>query len=509
MIVRQKMDKENKYYKWLVLALISILSLTIFYFYYPVINNLIAGLIKNEDYSFGLLLPLVGAYIVYLKLPQIKETLWRSSPVGLVFIGIGFILFAAGELAADFYIPRLSFVVVLAGLLFLMGGWFLVRLLSFPLFLLVLMIPLPGLVTKQLTLPLQLISSRLATAFLQMVGIPAFRQGNVIDLGVRQMQIVEACSGLRYILALFALGVIFCYFYQRRPWKVIILLAALIPAAIVANAFRVMGMGIFPALQVEGFWHAFSGWLIFIFSLGILGLVNWILNKIQAEPPVAVTAKAPVPSPRTRPLVVGSYLLAGLALVMIGGPLAMRAAEAPPMKLRQSFADFPMELGPWHGKQVPMDPEMVKATKCDAYINAEFTNPGSPPVSLWIAFYESQKKAGGFVHTPKLCLTGGGWSELDIGIDRIGDGQPINYMIMEQMGNRMVVYYWYLQRGRWVTSEYLNKLYMGLDGLTQRRTDGALVRLITPAGDDVVAAQKRLAEFARLLAPVLQNFIPD
>jgi exosortase len=123
-----------------------------------------------------------------------------------------------------------------------MGGWGLVRLLGFPLFLLILMFPLPGLLTKQLTLPLQLISSRLATTMLQMVGIPAFCQGNVIDLGVRQMQMVEACSGLRYILALFALGVIFCYFFQRRLWKILLLLMVLIPSAIVANAFRVMAM---------------------------------------------------------------------------------------------------------------------------------------------------------------------------------------------------------------------------------------------------------------------------
>ena len=86
------------------------------------------------------------------------------------------------------------------------------------------MIPLPELVTNKLTLPLQLISSQLATGFLQLIGIPVFRQGNIIDMGVRQMQIVDACSGLRYILALLALGVIFCYFYQRKPWKIIILL---------------------------------------------------------------------------------------------------------------------------------------------------------------------------------------------------------------------------------------------------------------------------------------------
>ena len=182
-----------------------------------------------------------------------------------------------------------------------MGGWRLVRLLLFPLFLLVVMVPLPEFATKQLTLPLQLISSRLATTMLQMVGIPAFCQGNVIDLGVRQMQVVEACSGLRYILALFALGVIFCYFFQRRLWKILLLLMVLIPSAIVANALRVMGMGIFPALQQPGFWHAFSGWLIFVFCLGILSLINWILNKIQPLAPIPPDPWRPLPPPQGVP----------------------------------------------------------------------------------------------------------------------------------------------------------------------------------------------------------------
>jgi exosortase len=216
-----------------------------------------------------------------------------------LFVAVGFALYIVGELGADLYVPRVSFVIVITGLLFLMGGWGLVRLLLFPLFLLILMFPLPGLLTKQLTMPLQLISSRLATAMLQMVGIPAFCQGNVIDLGVRQMQMVEACSGLRYILALFALGVIFCYFFQRRLWKILLLLMVLIPSAIVANALRVMAMGIIPALLLPGFWHAFSGWLIFVFCLGILSLINWILNMIQplaALPPDPFAPLSPLPS---------------------------------------------------------------------------------------------------------------------------------------------------------------------------------------------------------------------
>jgi exosortase D (VPLPA-CTERM-specific) len=502
------MANENMLSSRLIPATMAVLALAVLWFYWPVLTKLFGDLAENEDYSFGLLLPLVSGYIVYLKLPQIRSYLWRPSWLGLLCIAVGLALYLVGELGADLYVPRVSFVIVITGLLFLMGGWGLVRLLGFPLFLLILMFPLPGLLTKQLTLPLQLISSRLATAMLQLVGIPAFCQGNVIDLGVRQMQMVEACSGLRYILALLALGVVFGYFFQRRLWKILLLFLVLIPSAIVANAFRVMAMGIIPALQVPGFWHAFSGWLIFVFCLAILSLINWICNRIQPLPDLPPAPFTPPdPAPR-HALAIMSYLVLAVTLVGLGGPIALRVARAPAMRLGQSFDRFPLELGPWHGQVVFIDPEMVKATKSDAHLNAEFSHPGQPPISLWIAYYETQKKAGGFVHSPKLCLTGGGWTQLNTGIGRIGKDMPINYMILQQMGTSMVVSYWYLQRGRWFTSEYLNKLYMVLDGLRRRRTDGALIRLITPAEPNVEAARKRLDAFALQLAPVLPDFIP-
>jgi exosortase D (VPLPA-CTERM-specific) len=503
------MSNKDRVSTLLVQVTMAALTIAVLWFYWPVLSLLFMNLVNSEDYSYGLLLPLVSGYLVYLKWPQIRGLLWRPSPLGLLFIAAGFSLYIIGEFAAENYVPRISFLVVLTGLLFLMGGWQLVRLLLFPLFLMVIMVPLPEIAQKRLTLPLQLISSSLATTMLQIVGIPAFRQGNVIDLGVRQMQVVEACSGLRYILSLFALGVIFCYFFQRRLWKIILLLLVLIPSAIVANALRVMGMGIFPALQQPGFWHAFSGWLIFVFCMGILSLINGILNKIQPLAPTPLEPVAPSPPAPRHTLVIESYLVIALALVCLAGPYARWTVQAPAVKLLQSFDNFPMELGAWHGQLVYIDPEMVKATRSDAHLNADFTQPGQPPVNLWIAYYETQTKGAGSVHSPKICLIGGGWSELDTRIERIGKDMLVNYMSMEQMGKRMVVYYWYLQRGRWLTSEYLNKFYMGFDNLTRRRTDGTLVRLITPAEPNVEEARKRLDAFALQLAPVLPNFIPN
>ena len=199
-------------------------------------------------------------------------------------MALGFSLYLAGELVTDTYLPYVSFFVVLSGCVFLLGGWRIFRQLAFPLLILILMVPLPVFITQQLTLPLQVISSRLAADFLLAWGIPLVRHGNVIDLGVRQLQVVAACSGLRYILALLALAIIYGYFSQRRPWKAAVLIISIIPAAIVANALRVAGMGLFPAWQ-EGFWHGFSGWLIFILCCGWLMLLNRIMDYRQPSPP--------------------------------------------------------------------------------------------------------------------------------------------------------------------------------------------------------------------------------
>jgi exosortase D (VPLPA-CTERM-specific) len=475
--------------------------------YWPVLTNLLEKLLESEDYSFGLLLPLVSGYLVYLKWPEIRRRPWRPAWMGIVVLALGFFLYIIGEASTDLYTPRMSFIVSLAGVLLLCGGWRLVRLLWFPLLLLLLMIPLPKFLMGQITLPLQLLSSRLATDILQIIGIPAVRQGNVIDLGVRQLQIVAACSGLRYILSLLALGIIFCYFYQRRPWKVALLLLSLIPAAIIANALRVAGMGIFPALQV-GFWHTFSGWLIFIFCFGFLSAFNWVLSGRQPgtiAPDFKEASPAVASQSGSRPSYT-PYLAVALLMVVVSGYCAQLVGNISPVPLLQSFDNFPLQLGPWQGKRSYIDAEMFQATSASQYLNADFYNSTQGSVSLWIAYYENQK-GGGSVHSPFTCLTGSGWSLIETGITDVAAGLPVRYMVMDQGGVRYLVYYWYLQRGRWLTSEYLNKFYLSFDGLFSRRADGALIRLITPAGPDIKPAQESLDSFAKLLVPVLPQFM--
>jgi EpsI family protein len=288
-------------------------------------------------------------------------------------------------------------------------------------------------------------------------------------------------------------------------------MVALIPAAIIGNALRIAAIGLIPAFET-GFWHEFSGWLIFLFCLGFTFMLSHGMNLIWPSIPTSTTGDKPLPNPTqgsSRRNLLLPFFLAGLGIILMANPLVTRIDKPDRIALRQSFDQFPMELGAWSGHQTPVNPVEVEETGSSAHLSADFTNPGHGPVSLWIAYYETQKKAGGFVHSPKGCLTAGGWETKESKVIQIPGGLWVNYMLVDNMGTSLVVYYWFLQRGRWLTSEYLNKFYMAYDGVVRHRTDGALIRLITPAGRDVEAARNRLTRFTILLAPELHQFIPE
>jgi exosortase D (VPLPA-CTERM-specific) len=483
--------------------------IALLWFYIPIFVNL-SELLFKEDYSYGLILPIVSGYIVYLKWPQIRQGPWYPSWLGLIIIALGFCFYTIGELSASLYIPSLSFVIVLAGLLFLLGSWRLVRLLAFPLLLLFLTIPTDTWFIKKFSFWLQLASSFIAAWIYNLMNIPVLRQGNVIDLGVRQLQVASACSGLRYILPLLSLGIIYCYFYQRRFWKASILIIGLIPLAIFFNALRITGMGLFPSLQ-EGFGHNFTGLLIFLFCFGLLYLANYLLNyffpsRFSQEASTIPTGSQV--SSNTYRSSYGRYLAAALILIIAAGSLTWRVAKAPSTVLRNSFDNFSLQIGPWQGYRNHIDTHTLKVLATKDYLDATFSNANNGSVSLWIAYYGNQQRNSSF-HSPLYCFTGGGWTTLKSEIIDLGPGQPVNSLLIEQAGKQFLVFYWYLIHGRYLTSEYITKFYIGYDGLLSRRTDGALIRLTTPVINDVESTKERLISFAKLLSPILHQYIPN
>ncbi len=484
------------------------------YFAWPIIYPALVRIATDDNFSAGLLVPLIIAYIVYRKWPEIRRP-WESSWWGLAILMLGFSLFLLGMVLTIAYIAQLAMVILLVGIFWLLGGWRIVRLLAFPFFLIALSIPLPHFFVGKLTIRLQIISTKLAAEILRVVGYPVAVLGNVIDLGERQLQVVAACSGLGYLITATALAIIFCYFFQRQLWKVAVLLLAMVPFAIVANAIRLVIIGIWPIFE-KGLWHASIGLSVFMVGLDYLRGLNWLLNRLSPPPTsetdtAEATAASAMPNTTSVPpswSAAYGPLVAGFLLIVILSPFAIRGVEAVPVPLRQEFRYFPMELGNWQGKHVYIDPELVAGTGADHFLNASYINPDKKvPVDLWIAYYENQE-SGKSVHSPNTCLTGSGWKTVHAEVLELIPGKPVNFAILEHRGTRMAMFFWYFERGRWLASDYGHKLIVGYDRLISNRADGALVRLTTAVQGDEAQARTRLENFLQQLIPVLPEFIP-
>src|SRR3990172_10760983 len=180
---------------------------------------------------------------------------------------------------------RFSMLVVLGGIiLFLLGKNFW-KTLAFPLAFLIFMIPLPSILMDRITFPMQLFASKVAAGSLYLMGIPVLREGNIIQLANTSLEVAEACSGIRSLISLFALSVIFAYFGQKEMWKRVILVVSTFPIAIIANAVRVSGTGIlayhYGENVAQGFFHGFSGWILFVIAFACLFGVGTLLSKIR------------------------------------------------------------------------------------------------------------------------------------------------------------------------------------------------------------------------------------
>jgi exosortase len=173
---------------------------------------------------------------------------------------------------------------LIAGIILFLAGWKMLRAVVFPLAFLIFMIPIPVIIYNQITFPLQLIASRLATVWLELVGVPVLRDGNVLVLSNFSLEVAEACSGIRSLMSLIALAVAYGHLAEPRRWVRYALVVLMVPSAIVTNAMRIMGAGVlahkFGPQAAEGFLHQFSGWVVFLATLVLIFLCHWILRHV-------------------------------------------------------------------------------------------------------------------------------------------------------------------------------------------------------------------------------------
>jgi exosortase len=248
--------------------------------YAPVLQLLIRDWLNDDDMGHGFFVPLVAGYIVWLSREELLQLKLEPSRWGLVVVVVAGLQLIAATLGVEFFLARTSFVLALAGVVLTLGGWVLLRALAFPLILLLFMIPLPAIIFNQITFPLQLLASQLAEISLSAIGIPVLRDGNILELPNQRLSVVEACSGIRSLLSLSFLSLVYAFFFDERPWMRWALLICTIPIAIIANAGRVTITGLlweFKPEYAEGFFHTFEGWLIFMVAVVFLVAAHRVL----------------------------------------------------------------------------------------------------------------------------------------------------------------------------------------------------------------------------------------
>ena len=244
---------------------------------------------RDPNFEHGIFVPLFALFVVWQDRKKLQEIVPQPSWTGLPLLILGLCMLALGVLGAELFFSRTSLLVVLAGLVILFQGWNFFRAVLFPWAVLILMIPIPNLLLQQVTFPLQLLASRLATGLLEAVGVPVLRQGNVIVLASLPLDVAEACSGIRSLLTLLTLAIIYGYMLEKRIWVRVLLAASAIPIAVAANGFRIFGTGLLVQYwdpeKAEGFFHTFSGWLIFVVALVLLFGVHQLICLIWKSKP--------------------------------------------------------------------------------------------------------------------------------------------------------------------------------------------------------------------------------
>ncbi len=500
----------------------------------------------SEDYSHGMFVPLISLFLIWQARHRIAKAGIENSWWGLAVISAGLFLYWIGEFATLYVLQHVSLWMVIVGLVIALIGVHGARAIAFPLSYLLTSIPLPVFLYASLSSQLQLWSSALGVGCLQLVGVTAFREGNVIDLGPVQLQVVEACSGIRYLLPLTSLALLCAYLFKDRMWKRVLIVLSSIPISILVNGFRIGMIGVlvewYGQGAAEGFYHLFEGWVLFMASLGLLILEMWVLARIgtmgdrssflsrftwtdsnlqcgsrlrlrSSSESASIAQHFQPPTSNLPQIFPGPAYLCSVALlvpVAFASTLMVEREEVPPP--RAMFVDFPMKLDGWLGTSLTLEKQYIDALRFDDYVLADYRFGDGQPVNLYAAYYRSQRK-GQSAHSPQSCLPGGGWEISSINSMDLPASSGmvrslhVNRALIQKDDQKQIVLYWFKQRDRILSNEYLVKLYLFWDALSRGRTDGALVRIASLVGpgetEDIV--DQRLLRFVATIDPELDS----
>jgi exosortase len=255
--------------------------------YSSILYHLVGQWWQDPNFSHGFFVPLFSAFVLWQDRSRIASLPVIPSSWGLLIVAGALCVLILGVMGAELFLSRVSLLLLIAGLVIFFLGWNYFRAVLFPWAFLILMIPIPAIIFNQITFPLQLLASKVAAMLLPLFGVPVLREGNVISLPALVLEVAEACSGIRSLLSLTTLTIIYGYLMEPRNSVRVGLALASLPIAVAANSLRIVGTGLLVQYwdpeKAEGFFHLFSGWLIFVISLLMLFLFHRVMRLLWRE----------------------------------------------------------------------------------------------------------------------------------------------------------------------------------------------------------------------------------
>ena len=490
--------------------------------------NLYGRWTHEEEYGYGFLTVALVLLLLWKRWHLIVAASAGTKWPGLAIVITAQLCTVLAALGESYYIEQVALIVSLLGIGLAVFGTGAFRIFMPLTLLLLLTIPLPYTLQAILTIKLQMLSTNLGVALIQLISLPVYVEGNIVDLGTYKIQVAEACSGLRYLLPLTCISFIVAYLYKAPFWKKAVVLVSAAPITILINSFRIAAaavlVGYFGSQMAEGFLHQFEGWVVFIIGTLLLGFeivalerFRWSNVEMESIMDRPVTSEHVVdPFKISLPLILTVLVCAGTLGVTTSIASEYRST---PIPVRESFAEFPRQIGRWIAQRGQLAPGIVDTLKATDYYLGDFAQaPSDPSVNLFVVYYDSLSK-GAAIHSPRVCLPGSGWEFTSVeerDFNELATEVPgsYNYVLIQKGEQKILMYYWFQQRERRTANEFSMKYYLLLDSWSKSRKDGALVRLYTPivasAGEKGEAeADARLHALARAVFSRMPSYLPQ
>lgn len=493
--------------------------------YWQPLKSMVHVWMTNDDYSYGFIIPVVSAYLLWEKREELWnvriENAWRILPVLMAMVALSLygILGSSGNIS----LPAIPLLLILfTAFIF---GIDAVRALMLPLAFLIFMVPVPAVIERTLGMFLKSISTKLGGGFISLCNIPVHVSGNMIDLGTSQLQVVDACNGIRFLFPLLALGVVYAYFFERVTWKRVVCVIATLPIAVLTNGLRIGVTGVLTTFfgkgAAEGFFHDFEGWVMFMVAFIFIFLLGRILRLFpsgDANAPRVSTDSAGSDLAGNGLRKTGNgALYVSIALLALVGALSFSTSALPAVKIQGGIAGFPLVFGEWQGRSQIVDPKIVIASGAEESFSGEYANRKNRQVSLYIgyrstAFLETEN----FFHSPTVCLPSSGWKEVSTvthritGIPVFGE-LPVTKMLVDNMGEKLLVYFWFQTKTRATQDKNINRFHLTLHAIGRDNTYDLFMRPITriSADETQADAEARMDSYVREMMAAANTYLKE